>query len=46
VGAVVAKADGDLSEPETRALSDISTALGLPADEALDRIWGESSNPE
>jgi tellurite resistance protein len=43
VGAVVAKADGDLSEPETRALADISTALGLPAEESLDRIWGTNS---
>jgi len=40
VGAVVAKADGDLSEAETRALADISSALGLPVEESLDRIWG------
>jgi tellurite resistance protein len=46
VGAVVAKADGDLSEPETQALAEIATALGLPAKEALDRIWGESSKQE
>jgi tellurite resistance protein len=43
VGAVVAKADGDLSEAETRALADISSALGLPVEESLDRIWGEGS---
>lgn len=45
VGAVVARADGDLSEPETRALGEIATALGLPAKQALDRIWGESPKP-
>jgi tellurite resistance protein len=43
VGAVVAKADGDLSEPETRALADISAALGLPLEESLGRIWGADS---
>jgi len=43
VGAVVAKADGDLSEAETRALADISSALGLPVEESRDRIWGAGS---
>jgi tellurite resistance protein len=43
VGAVVANADGDLSEAETRALADVSTALGLPMEESLDRIWGTGS---
>lgn len=43
VGAVVAKADGDLSEAETRALADISSALGLPVEESLGHIWGTGS---
>ena len=43
VGAVVARADGDLSEPERRALADISSALGLPMEESLGRIWGTGS---
>ena len=43
VGAVVARADGDLSEPETRALADISSALDLPVEESLGRIWGAGS---
>jgi tellurite resistance protein len=43
VGAVVAKADGVLSEPERRTLADISSALGLPVEESLDRIWGAGS---
>jgi tellurite resistance protein len=43
VGAVVAKADGNLSESETRALGEIATALGLPVEESLGRIWGTGS---
>ena len=43
VGVVVARADGDLPEPETRALADISSALGLPVEESLGRIWGTDS---
>jgi tellurite resistance protein len=43
VGAIVARADGDLSEPEARALADIASALGLPVEESLDRIWGAGS---
>jgi len=43
VGAIVARADGDLSEPEAGALADIASALGLPLEESLDRIWGTGS---
>ena len=43
VGAVVARADGDLSEPEARALADIASALDLPVEESLGRIWGTDS---
>ncbi len=43
VGAVVARADGDLSEPEARALADIASALDLPVEESLGRIWGTGS---
>ena len=41
VGAMVARADGDLSTPEMAALAEISGALGLPEEESLERIWGE-----
>jgi tellurite resistance protein len=44
VGAIVARADGDLSEPEERALADIASALDLSKDESLDRIWGMGSS--
>ena len=43
VGGVVARADGDLSELEARALSDIASALDLPVEESLGRIWGTGS---
>ena len=43
VGATVARADGDLSAPERQALADISSALGLPLEESLDRIRGAGS---
>jgi tellurite resistance protein len=43
VAAVVARADGDLSEAESRALADVSSALGLPVEESLGRIWGTGS---
>ncbi len=39
VGAVVAKADGHLSEQEESALADICETLALPAEESLARIW-------
>lgn len=43
IGAAVARADGDLSEPEREALADIASALGLPLEVSLDRIRGAVS---
>jgi tellurite resistance protein len=40
VGAVIARADHELSAPEEAVLGEICDALGLPAQESLRRIWG------
>ncbi len=41
VAAFVARADGELSEPDRFALGHIADALGLALEPALQRIWGE-----
>ncbi len=39
VGAVIARADSELSDLEEQALADICSALGLPPEESLARVW-------
>jgi tellurite resistance protein TerB len=45
VGAVIAKADQVLSDPEQVALAEICQALALPVESSLERIWQTTGGP-